>query len=603
MKSVNKIIKIKGLPEDDRIWRIDWFDGIARNPIVESDSTVEVIYTPVVKKTGSILDDWATDWTKQNKTIRSFPVSYLNRISIGSTWKNGELVGTLNYRKDRSLRIYLPPQNGEPQFKTIGEEARDRVKWNYEPFSNTYCLVLENCKYSFMGQYFIGKIIIPCPELVRFYFATSTKLVRKIIHFNGDELRNELILEKDSTGKIRTGLSGSELLLTLKTVIPNSDAWAIARLLTDKTAEREVNRLYRSMSGEALMSNKESLFNMKMGFPFSGASTLNVYGKISEDHQFILILNIETCDADFPFSKLRLDRENSNLVKKKYAFAREVGYPHLKVPNTDNSEPATLSNHSEPTKKVTRRTIKINRKRPRFLKIEKKAYERVIREEQKYRASYNKITPIQAVTYGTGEGSYTSDETHLPLDIVEDFPKKNNIDITGVKHPDKTGNSNNARPYFAELIQAMSELHELHDTYEFDWNVISLPKGTKDKEIQMSTFPEPNPSEGLGSNWLNISKSQKRKILWLEVSRKNKYTYIAELDCRPTEHFAIYLLTYQGGRNASVSEINQVMQLWASDQKYCAPNGLREHGKLSWDKRILSHKDPEKLAKKIWGRL
>ena len=594
---IQKEIIIIHFPDDDRTWRIDWFDKFSRNFGVESDPTIKVMLSPVTQEKNSILDDYTTSWL-QSRVI-TLPVSYLNLISIGSTWRKRKLVGSLNNNdKAYSFKISIPSQNIEPVLETVAKGAKG-ISWNYMQFGKTQCLVLENCKFSSMNnRNVIGRVIIPCPELVRFYYGTSTVLVRKITYHSDDSFWNELVLIKDSEGNKRTELSGSKLLLTLKTKIPNSDCWPIARLWTDPTAQQEVNRLYRGISAPNVMFKVKE--NMEMGFPFSCSSKLQVYGKMSVDGQSLLVLNIEVCDADFLFKELKLDRENSNVVKNKCTVVREVGFSYNRVSSLDNSGDVTLSNHSEPTKNVARQTLKHIIDNPRFSKIREIKFERVVKENRKYCSAPGKIiSPPSALTYGTGDGSYTADEDHLPIDISETFQEMEIIELTVGKNLNKKGNTNEARPYFTELIQAMRELQTQHNIYEFDWNIRSLPEGTKHKEIVMSIFPDPKPNE----EWLNISKSQRRKILWFEVRRNKKYTYIVELDCKPTNHFAIYFLTYKGGIEASPPEINQVMSLWASHQNYCAPNGLREHGNLSWEKNILKHKDPEGLAKRIWDKL
>ncbi len=593
-----KEIKIVGFPEDNRTWRIDWFDKVTRNPIVESDPTIKVMLSPVFNNTKSILDDWATDWP-QSKVIE-LPISYLNRISIGSTWKNGKLDDSLSRKKDKAyfINMDIPPQNTEPVFNTISGESIGKI-WNYMQFSKTNCLILEDCISSLANQRnTLKRVIIPCPELVRFYFATSTKLVRKIIYHSDDSLWNELILIKDSEGNIRTKISGSELLLTLKTLIPNPDCWPIARLWTDNIARREVNRLYRSLAGATMMLKNEE--HIKMGFPFCGTSHLKVYGKKSVDGKSLLVLNIESCDADFHFSKLELDRENSNLVKNKYGFAKEVGFFHKKTFTLDDSDNVTLSSHSEPTKNVERQTVRDIKEKPRFSKIQEIEFKRVIKENRKYRNTPGqKISPSPVPTYGTGDGSYSGNNDHFPIDIVEEHEVTENIEVTGAKLP-SGGNKNDARPYFQELIQIMCKFQEQHNLNEFDWNVINLPGCTRQKEIILSIFPEPNPDYGIGSGWLNISKSHRRKLLWFEVRKKNRYTYIVELDCKPTEHKGIYILKYRGGIRASNDELRKVMQFWASNDDYCTKNGLREYGKIPWDRNTLRHKDPQKLVKEIW---
>ncbi|MGE4274070.1 MAG: hypothetical protein AB7E31_14610 [Desulfitobacterium sp.] len=352
-KEKKKEIRITNFPQDDRIWRIDWYDKVSRDPNVSSDPKVNVMISPVDNNTNSIFDDYTTNWS-QSKII-TLSISYLNRISIGSTWVNGKLVGLPNRKKDRAyaFKVSIPPQSLEPLFFTLGEELRG-IKWNYMHFYKANCLVFENCRVSFMNKNFLKKVIFPCPELLRFYFATSTKLVRNVIYYSGSSLMKKLVILIDSEGNIRTDPSGSPMLLTLKTRIPDGDCWSIARLLTDKIATRETNRLYREFASKNLMYNNVTY--IKMGFPFSGPSQLNVFGKLSEDGESLLVLNIAFCNADFNFTELVLDRENSNLAKNKKELVREVGFSYSKKSNLDGSSEILLSNHGEPTKNVSRQT-------------------------------------------------------------------------------------------------------------------------------------------------------------------------------------------------------------------------------------------------------
>lgn len=599
-----KEIKIAGLPADDRIWRIDWFDKVLRNPSVESDPLIKVLISPPYEEDKwpksteppSIFDDYKRDW-KHSKVVE-LPISYLNRISIGSMWRNGKLVDSPKRKSDKVhlYKIDIQPQCAEPVFTTVSEESIG--KWNYQQFSNSNCIIMENCKASNMNQRGILKrIVIPCSELLRFYFATSTKLVRKIIYHSDDRLWNELILIEDSEGNIRTKPIGTELLLTLKTLIPNSDCWSIARLWTDETARREVNRLYRSLASSSLMMKKAT--QIKMGFPFSSSSRLDVYGKMSVDGKTLLVLNIESCDADFNFTRLNLDRENSNLVKNKYGYAKEVGFSHKSTSNLNDSDNITLSNHNEPTKYVNRRVVKDIKEKPRFSKTKNIDLKRVVKENRKYRnVPGQEVSSSQAQTYGTGDGSYTGNDDHFPIDIVEEHEVAENLEITGAKTP-SGGNRNDARPYFVELIQIMHEFQKQLNAIEFDWNVINLPRCIRQKGLILSTFPDPNPEYGDGSGWLNISKSQRRRLLWLEIRKKHKFFYIVELDCKPTEHKGIYILKYKDGLQASNEEIRKVMQLWASSDDYCTKDGLRSAGKLPWDRKTLRHKEPERLYEEI----
>lgn len=226
----------------------------------------------------------------------------------------------------------------------------------------------------------------------------------------------------------------------------------------------------------------------------------------------------------------------------------------------------------------------------------------MIKENRKYRSA-SRTPPPTCIgsTYGTGDGSYSGDENHHPIDISEEHTDMDNIELSGVKKP--SSNKNDARPYFNELIQIMRELEETYGPSNFAWNAIWLPKGTRHKELVLSTFPDPMPDYGTGSKWLNIIKGQRRTILWLEVRREKDYTYIVELDCRSTERKGIYILKYKNGNRASNDELRKIMQLWASNNIYCTKYGLKQHGKMSWDRTTIHHKDPQKLLNDIWGSM
>lgn len=76
------IPRIKEFPDDGRIWRVDWFGGVERNPQVPSEPKIQLIISPVV--------DGATDYAaisavnhEERRSI-SIGVGQLLLVTIGS---------------------------------------------------------------------------------------------------------------------------------------------------------------------------------------------------------------------------------------------------------------------------------------------------------------------------------------------------------------------------------------------------------------------------------------------------------------------------------------------------------------------------------------
>jgi hypothetical protein len=158
-------------------------------------------------------------------------------------------------------------------------------------------------------------MVVPCIELIRFYFGESGHLVKTL--FSGRFALRELV----EGCWIRDGNANVVLPAGMNFLA----APGIARICFDASAKSAVRMLIHSGSGAAL---DQRPWYPKMGFPFTGMTNLTVRGKWlqHDDRRIFLALRLVTCTHPFPFEKLfhrgkrvSTDAEHPTRVQRKAA--------------------------------------------------------------------------------------------------------------------------------------------------------------------------------------------------------------------------------------------------------------------------------------------
>lgn len=140
-------------------------------------------------------------------------------------------------------------------------------------------------------------VIIPCTEMLRFYFGSSSNLLKQIV-------RNYFTPQnvwQDYEFDTKTG----HLKITLASGISGASAADIGRIITDKTAFDAVSLISKTIT--TAIVNQEKAY-IKMPFPFLGKTKLQVQGQW---HTFegmkdrFIVSQIESCSHRLPFLSLR----------------------------------------------------------------------------------------------------------------------------------------------------------------------------------------------------------------------------------------------------------------------------------------------------------
>lgn len=563
-------MKFKGFPNDDRIWRLNMMGNLYEAKHEHSITEIRLSFSPLIDFNGLRYSKKSVA-TEVNTSVKT-NIAYLPFLNIGSAWKKQSKIENDLFYTDKDVYEVTSPNS--PSFLALSELISPnsfKVGW---PISETPCLLLKNAKLKSTTaekrKFLISKqvnLIIPCPEIVRFYFGTSSTLIRKLVHGAATNL-DELVVFESATGVCRTGVTpNNELYITLRKQLFDVDAWVIARILGDKIAKREAERLYSNL---VFAQINDRFMHMMASLPFTGKSNLKVKGymtkTITGDYAFIA-LNLISCTADFPFSTLIINRENSNRVLK-HTGIKQIGYPLSAFKTTSKSErERPVGFGKEPSKNII--LIQYNLQENRFLALKGKKLIKKYKTNAEYKSRYRMIDKKDVDGFEAGDGGYSNNNL-APIEICVGTESCNRMN----------------EKFISNMIMLWKALYILIEKYNCKGAIVDVGSGQRTYEYKLSNFP-------IVSKWaliVNINEKRARQALWIELKKNNKWYYVVEWEGREKQ-FGIYLLNLCNGIRASNEELQRVMKEWAinKNNKARKSDGL-ERG---WNRKSIQHPKSE----------
>lgn len=325
---------IHQLTPDNRLWRIDWLGQVDYQPGRHSQPCFRVTTSPVLcdpNDQNTILSTDSTDHRHQRQVW--LPIGILYLVKIGDIWQNGQRVYTPNYQTEifRGLDVKKESTN----FIKAGISISDSflLPLNEHPWhrlqTQSYCIIVtlpdEKC------------IIIPCLELIRFYFGSSSKFLHilftkqitvdmfwKNMHF--DHYSGRLHLQ------LADGLSGMS-------------ATDIGRMALDPIAWNAARLIFHS--GMSASVQREAIYSYT-GFPFIGETDLTVTGKWlsygSKPNATFVIFNIKSCSHPFPYKSLSYEVSDNQKVGIKQQSSIQPGQDRAQKPSVGVGSSAKTQN-------------------------------------------------------------------------------------------------------------------------------------------------------------------------------------------------------------------------------------------------------------------
>ena len=299
----NEPLRISVFPKGQTPWRIDWFGDIAfpDRSIRRKQPSVFIHLSQVADS--RFPDDPDVLLSAHSTMSPNFQrrvwvsVGTLPLLRIGDIWRNGQL----DVRPDYELEEFTDIQIDQSKTTLIKaglnlDEGGFLLPLSEHPWhmqcTQSYCLMVDLPD--------SRRLIIPCMELIRFYFGSSSSLITKL--FLPPLARDSLYIK--AAMNTRTG----QLMLALAEKMSGASAADIGRLHLEPAAWRAAAHVGASIL-KASVAN-QAIYPQAF-FPFEGKTTLVVSGKwlsfADQPRATFLVYNLRSCAHPFPFRSLRYE--------------------------------------------------------------------------------------------------------------------------------------------------------------------------------------------------------------------------------------------------------------------------------------------------------
>jgi hypothetical protein len=297
--------RISVLPKGADPWRIDWFGDIAfpDRTVRRKQPSVLLhlsrVVDPVFRNNpAALLSPQSTLPPKFQRRVW-VSVGTLILLRIGDIWTNGQL----DIRPDYELETFpnIQIDTGTTTLVKAGlnlDEGGFLLPMSDHPWhmqcTQSYCV-----KVSLPNS---RQMIIPCMELTRFYFGSSSSLLTKLF-------LPPLVRESLFTNASMAPMS-SHLRIELAEKMSGASGADIGRISMDPIAARAAQLIGSSALRASIA--QQAIYPQAV-FPFEGKTDLIASGKWlsfgGQDKATFLVYHLRSCSHPFPFKSLRYEQK------------------------------------------------------------------------------------------------------------------------------------------------------------------------------------------------------------------------------------------------------------------------------------------------------
>lgn len=344
-------LQLPDLTPDAGNWRLDWLGEVSYPPrqLRYAQPSVRIHLSPLTSELGDHEALNSTDTTDLSRQSSAWlPVGSLPLLRIGSVWQAGHMVLNPKYQHGTFLNLEINPAT--TSFIKAGLPLDDAYllplaehPWHRRA-TQSYCICVDLPE----GK----RLLIPCLELIRFYFGSSSNLLGRL--FKGPLQESRLWKDK------RFDPASRHLHLELAPYLSGASASDIGRIALNKTAWHSAAGIYGSC---VKATSQQHVVYPYTHFPFMGRTTLMATGRWvsfagKRDMTFI-VYQLLSCSHPFPFASLSYE------VGKPLSIWRDQdpGTPPSSNPMTQtvravsSARQMTLSPHGDPGCSKTPRTL------------------------------------------------------------------------------------------------------------------------------------------------------------------------------------------------------------------------------------------------------
>ncbi|WP_308034313.1 hypothetical protein [Neisseria lactamica] len=512
------VIEIAEFPHDNKLWRIDGLGKIFSQLKNNNNLFIEVYLRPVNFHDNSVynfakFDSSGREILEYNQ-LKKIPVNIglLPILRVGSLWIKGKLqnnnavtdIATLKNIEINANTVEII--NSNYKIKYLDSSGREQeckllLQKNFAtdakvPFS---CFKIQNENYK-------NGIIIPVIEIIRFYYACSTRLAH-LTFSNPEEITKISYAIDNETDKV---------VIKLPQQYTDQEAFILARILTSDIALSGFFQIKNSLIKIGV--NKQPTTLLSTNFPFINPTNLMVRGIKIVDR----FLVTEICSCSAPFPNISVDRNNDNRKgdkktdipdDKKKEYRREGQTPSLK----GNS---TIQNQYESVNCVS--TLQFNLNINCFSDLIGKKIEKPQKPFNEYKAQKLAINEkINVTSLGVDLGTW-SQTTIAPASISTfntQSEKQNRAALAAT---------------FDNSVRAIEHLNEEYSDIQAAIHLFN--------NENCDFVPFIAPRNKAQWSYLDSKSKTRRKVLFGKIEYCGKTFWLIEIQARDNEHFVTAIL-------------------------------------------------------------
>lgn len=434
-------------------------------------------------------------------------IGTLPLLRIGDIWHNGQLVSTPDYELEQFLDLEINSQTAVLVKAGLNLEEkgfllpRTEHPWHME-CTQSYCLMVE------LPQN--RRLIVPCIELIRFYFGSSSNLLTKLFL---PPLVRDTLYSKPHFDK-----SSGRLTLQLAAGISGVSAADIGRMHMDPHAWRSAvhvgaSLLKGTVSGQGAFPQSY--------FPFEGQTDLVTSGKWlsfqDNPRATFIVYYLRSCSHPFPFRSLRYDVKDRTPSPVRKNSQKQIEFEtRIARKSAGDSQNQQLIETDASNKLVNQRRPAYGSARFPDLTLKTVWKNRIVLESSANPA-FDGIRPSDI--QHSAVGSPGSEQRTRPIDFEIRAKQKYDFPV-----PD----------FLREIVDELESLEGfniqlLTDSEEDGWTIPITVLVSEDGEIDASLFIE------MGKNRLR----ERRMTIFL-VECETEYVNIVAIESSPV-HMKLYL--------------------------------------------------------------
>lgn len=341
---------IRKLAPDSRLWRIDWFGDLSyEERYAYGQPSVRVALSPVVcdpSDNQAMLLPSATDHHRQCQ--RWIRIGYLPSLQVGDIWQNGQCHSSPQYQRMEFKSIQIV--KGTTDFIKSGLSLDDSFliplaehPWHRQQ-TGSYCISVKIADNK--------RIIIPCFELIRFYFGSSSSLLNRLFTTT---LRNYKLWK----GEPIFDEFNSHLSIRLEDGISRWSAEDIGRIYRDKQAFIAARMIMDTCRAASVASEQIYPYT---GFPFQGETTLVASGKWLSFGDAVeatfLVYRLESCSHPFPFECLTYVASSDKNSRSEFGGAKKSDGQDGKIDGQSMASKRQIASSGDPGRNKSTREYK-----------------------------------------------------------------------------------------------------------------------------------------------------------------------------------------------------------------------------------------------------